>query len=86
MGGTPRRPYPKEVWSPSGGWWSQPRLWKRNTVIAGLGAFAVVAFVFKKSAELEKRTIYPRVWIPSMMWSKQFKDNDDPYFQPPKSL
>ncbi|ORX68047.1 glycoside hydrolase [Linderina pennispora] len=80
------KPYPKQVWSPAGGWWAQPKSWKRNTVIVGLGAAAVVAFVFKKSAELEERTIYPRVWTPSMMWSKQFKNNDDPNFQPPKSL
>ncbi|KAJ2824720.1 hypothetical protein IWW50_003196 [Coemansia erecta] len=86
MGGTPHKPYPKHVWSPSGGWWAQPNTWKRNTVIVGLGITAVMAFVFKKSAELEKRTLYPRVWIPSMIWSKQFKDESDPNFQPPKSL
>ncbi|KAJ2006624.1 hypothetical protein H4R26_001264 [Coemansia thaxteri] len=86
MGGTPRKPYPTHVWSPSGGWWSQPKQWKRNTIIIGLGTSVVVGFVFKKSAELEQRTLYPRVWIPSMMWSKQFKNKDDPDFQPPKSL
>ncbi|KAJ2882240.1 hypothetical protein H4R27_003577 [Coemansia aciculifera] len=86
LGGTPHKPYPKHVWSPSGGWWSQPKQWKRNTLIVGLGTSLVLAFIFKKSAELEQRTLYPRVWIPSMIWSKQFKTKDDPNFQPPKSL
>ncbi|KAJ1728875.1 hypothetical protein LPJ61_003804 [Coemansia biformis] len=72
-GGTPHKPYPKHVWSPSGGWWAQPKQWKRNTLIVGAGITAFMAFVFVKSAELEQRTLYPRVWIPSMIWSKQFK-------------
>ncbi|KAJ2316151.1 hypothetical protein IWW51_005713 [Coemansia sp. RSA 2702] len=63
-----------------------PKTWKRNTVIVGIGIAATMAFVFKKSAELERRTLYPRVWIPSMIWAKQFKDDSDPNFQPPKSL
>ncbi|KAJ2724556.1 hypothetical protein GGI07_001903 [Coemansia sp. Benny D115] len=86
MGGTAHKPYPKHVWSPAGGWWAQPKTWKRNTAIVGVGALCFLGFVFKKSAELEQRTLYPRVWIPSMMWSKQFKNTDDPNFQPPKSL
>ena len=28
--------YPKYVWSPSGGWWCNPRHWKRNTMYAFL--------------------------------------------------
>ncbi|KAJ1792021.1 hypothetical protein LPJ59_004896, partial [Coemansia sp. RSA 2399] len=87
-GGGPRRPYPKTVWSPSGGWWAQPKTWKRNTAIVSLGILAVSAVIFKKSADIEHRVIYPRMWVPSMMWAKQFKEgnNDDPYFRPPKSL
>ncbi|KAJ1735387.1 hypothetical protein GGI11_001554 [Coemansia sp. RSA 2049] len=86
MGGGPRRPYPKSVWSPSGGWWAQPNTWKRNTAIVSVGILAVSAYLFKTSAELERRAVYPRVWIPSMLWAKQFKNNTDPKFQPPKSL
>ena len=29
-----RYPYPKWVWSPTGGWWAHPRAWKRNTFAA----------------------------------------------------
>jgi len=36
MGGGKRFAYPKYVWSPTGGWWCEPRNWKRNTAIAFL--------------------------------------------------
>ncbi|KAJ1920716.1 hypothetical protein H4219_001115 [Mycoemilia scoparia] len=85
MGGAVQKPYPKEVWSPAGGWWSNPKQWKRNTAIVGAGLFTTLAFVWYKSAQLERRTQYPRGWIPSMLWSKQFKEND-PNFQPPEPL
>lgn len=32
-GGAKRFEYPKYVWSPSGGWWCEPRNWRRNTAI-----------------------------------------------------
>jgi hypothetical protein len=38
-------PFPKEVWSPSGGWWSRPANWRSNTIVAlagiGLATFGV---------------------------------------------
>eukprot|EP01035_Chromulina_nebulosa_P067087 gene67087-91883_t len=34
MGGGRRFLYPKWVWSPTGGWWSNHPYWKRNTAIA----------------------------------------------------
>ena len=33
MGGGRRFLYPKWVWSPTGGWWSNNPHWKRNTAI-----------------------------------------------------
>ncbi|OMH84533.1 hypothetical protein AX774_g1938 [Zancudomyces culisetae] len=77
------KPYPKNVWSPAGGWWSQPKAWKRNSVIVGLGTTVLTGFLFYKSAQIERRTSYPTDWVPSMLWAKQFKE-DDPKFQPPK--
>ena len=38
QGGVKKFDYPKYVWSPTGGWWCNPRNWKRNTAIC----FAVV--------------------------------------------
>jgi hypothetical protein len=59
MGGAPHDPhypgYPTQVWSPTGGWWCHPKLWRRNTVIAFAGIFAVCIPIAMKSAELEVR-------------------------------
>ncbi len=50
MGGGHRFPYPKYVWSPSGGWWATPANWKRNTLI--FIAFQVsVCYIFTLYAE-----------------------------------
>ncbi|RUS15780.1 hypothetical protein BC937DRAFT_92004 [Endogone sp. FLAS-F59071] len=53
QGGVKRYPYPKEVWSPSGGWWSQPKAWKANTVITVIGLTVVTAGIWRVSAERE---------------------------------
>ncbi|KIJ28564.1 hypothetical protein M422DRAFT_235617 [Sphaerobolus stellatus SS14] len=76
MGGGARYPYPKEVWSPSGGWWTRPKAWKANTFIAFLGIGVVAYQVFKLSASKEWRYIQPDKPIPSMMWARQYKDAD----------
>merc|ERR1711924_221345 len=60
---------PKDVWSPSGGWYADPRGWRKNTAMA----FGVVALVviplWMKSASMEKRHREPFRWIPSMLWT-----------------
>ncbi|CAI2162188.1 921_t:CDS:2 [Funneliformis geosporum] len=76
MGAVKRYPYPKEVWSPAGGWWSRPANWKSNTTIITAGVFVIVGIVWKISAEREWRHNKPNKWIPSMMWSKQFKNGE----------
>ena len=53
QGGVKKYPYPLYVWSPSGGWWCNPKAWKRNTMLAFLfGALACVP-VFIISSKLE---------------------------------
>ena len=45
MGGGRKFPYPKYVWSSTGGWWANPKNWKRNTIalfVVGWGMTAVV--------------------------------------------
>lgn len=51
MGADGRFPYPKEVWSPAGGWWPYPRAWKANTAIAFLitAACAVPVFILSEN-------------------------------------
>ncbi|PCH36827.1 hypothetical protein WOLCODRAFT_127697, partial [Wolfiporia cocos MD-104 SS10] len=55
QGGGQRYPYPKEVWSPAGGWWSRPSNWKANTAVAFAGILAITYGVWNISAEREWR-------------------------------
>ncbi|BGO91338.1 hypothetical protein NBRC10512_007078 [Rhodotorula toruloides] len=76
MGGGAQYPYPKEVWTPAGGWWTNPHNWRTNTAYAMLGIAFVGYGIFKFSAEHEERHTAPTRWIPSMMWAKQFKNGE----------
>ncbi|KAI9794728.1 MAG: hypothetical protein M1833_007385 [Piccolia ochrophora] len=78
MGGGDKVPYPKHVWSPAGGWYSQPANWKANTAVMGLLVFGVTAFVWKTSAERETRDFFPAKgrFYPSRWWSKQVVEHD----------
>ncbi|KAL1922749.1 uncharacterized protein VTP21DRAFT_9125 [Calcarisporiella thermophila] len=76
MGGVQRYPYPKDVWSPAGGWWTQPKNWRVNTAITAIGMAVIIAGVWKFSADREWRHNEPKRWIPSSMWEKQFRDGE----------
>ncbi|AEO66898.1 c4d8a05a-6fa0-4e34-9dee-7ee2dd0bca09 [Thermothielavioides terrestris] len=73
MGGGRKIPYPKHVWSPAGGWYSQPANWKANTAAFSLVIFGITAWLWKLSAELEYRHHMPEPdrFFPSRYWSKQ---------------
>nr|KAJ3422853.1 hypothetical protein HK105_005937 [Polyrhizophydium stewartii] len=73
-GGGAHFPYPKWVWTPYGGWWTNPKNRAFNSLVTGSIVLASAAILFKISAEVETRHRYPRVWIPSMLWSKEFHD------------
>ncbi|CAK9210442.1 unnamed protein product [Sphagnum troendelagicum] len=64
--------YPKGVWSPTGGWWSDHKYWRRNTALALAGIFLVCIPIAMTSARLEQRPIPPRRPIPSQWWCKNF--------------
>ncbi|EMR11516.1 hypothetical protein PNEG_00529 [Pneumocystis murina B123] len=68
--------FPKHVWSPSGGWWCQPRKWKSNTAICIAGISLIVFWVWKTSVEKEWRYNKPSGWIPSLLWSKGLKEQN----------
>ncbi|KAJ6594398.1 hypothetical protein B0H19DRAFT_853810, partial [Mycena capillaripes] len=53
QGGGGRYPYPKHVWSPAGGWWSQPANWKMNTFIASCGMALVCGAIIRGVAHRE---------------------------------
>ena len=46
-------PYPKFVWSPTGGWYCNPPNWKRNTGLATLFVLASSGVMWYVSAQLE---------------------------------
>ncbi|KAI1434999.1 hypothetical protein GGR50DRAFT_658828 [Xylaria sp. CBS 124048] len=76
MGGGRRVPYPKHVWSPAGGWYSQPSNWKANTAAAAAVMFGITAMAFSLSAEREYRAHMPEPhrFFPSRYWSRQIKE------------
>ncbi|KAK5660341.1 hypothetical protein OQA88_12882 [Cercophora sp. LCS_1] len=78
MGGGPRVPYPKHVWSPAGGWYTQPSNWKRNTAIASVCMWVIVGFTWKLSAEIEERHKMPEAgrFYPSRYWSRQIVEHE----------
>ncbi|CEF99325.1 unnamed product [Ostreococcus tauri] len=63
------------VWSPYGGWFADPKGWRRNTALGfvGLGVLAFATWDF--SRKREKRPIYPAHRVPSQMWSNAFDEN-----------
>ncbi|KIW08718.1 uncharacterized protein PV09_00661 [Verruconis gallopava] len=78
MGGGGKIPYPKHVWSPAGGWYSQPSNWKSNTLIAGAVLFGISAILFNISANIERRPRMPEPgrFYPSRYWSKQIREHE----------
>ncbi|KAF8153379.1 hypothetical protein B0H34DRAFT_103415 [Crassisporium funariophilum] len=74
MGGGGRYPYPKYVWSPAGGWWVRPSNWVSNTAVASVGVLAATYAVWSLSASLERRTVQPDRFIPSMLWAKEYTE------------
>jgi hypothetical protein len=63
------------VWTTYGGWFADPKAWKRNTVggFVALGALAMMTFNYSRARE--KRPIYPAHAIPSQRWSGAFDAN-----------
>lgn len=53
------RRYPKEVWSPAGGWYSRPANWKANTAVMGAFVIGIAAMAFSLSADREYRDKMP---------------------------
>ncbi|KAL1978913.1 hypothetical protein VTN31DRAFT_1772 [Thermomyces dupontii] len=76
MGGGGKIPYPKEVWSPAGGWYAQPANWKANTAKMGLAILGIAAITWSISAERERRDRMPDPdrFFPSRYWSKQIRE------------
>ncbi|CAB3998802.1 Hypothetical predicted protein [Paramuricea clavata] len=76
MGGGKRFDYPKYVWSPSGGWWCEPRNWRRNTAIGFGMIFAACVPICWLSWQLERRPVAPYRHIFSQRFAKHAKEDD----------
>ncbi|EIM23060.1 hypothetical protein E3Q22_00638 [Wallemia mellicola] len=74
MGGGAQFPVPKDVWTPAGGWWTNPRNWKANTAVVFTAIGFLTYGVWNYSASKENRTREPSRWIPSMIWAREFKE------------
>ena len=70
-------PYPKWVWTPTGGYWCNPPNWKRNTALAGVIWTGIVAITFNWSSNNERRPLKPVAYpIPSQYWCKHAAEDD----------
>ncbi|KAI2606920.1 uncharacterized protein GGS25DRAFT_493800 [Hypoxylon fragiforme] len=78
MGGGSKVPYPKHVWSPAGGWYTQPSNWKFNTAIFMGVIVGISALTWKLSAEREFRYKMPEPgrFYPSRNWTKQIREHE----------
>ncbi|KAJ5097216.1 hypothetical protein N7478_000872 [Penicillium angulare] len=78
MGGGGKIAYPKEVWSPAGGWYSRPANWKVNTAIMGAFVIGIAGMAFSLSAEREYRDKMPEPgrFFPSRYWSRQIREHE----------
>ncbi|RUS30204.1 hypothetical protein BC938DRAFT_479721 [Jimgerdemannia flammicorona] len=79
QGGVKRFAYPKEVWSPAGGWWAQPKTWKSNTVVVALGMAVTCAGVWRLSAERETTRKSHSVFCSFHAVAAQRTDSVDPF-------
>lgn len=69
--------YNREIWYPHGGFYCDPKGWRKNTVFA-LGAVALVGYLtFRFSSAIETRHMAPKGWIPSLMWNERVPDPVD---------
>ncbi|KZM23756.1 uncharacterized protein EKO05_0000933 [Ascochyta rabiei] len=78
MGGGGKIPYPKHVWSPAGGWYTQPANWRANTAVIGLVLVSIVGMAWSVSAQREYRDKMPEPgrFFPSRYWSTQIVEHE----------
>ena len=63
------------VWTTYGGWFPDPKHWRRHTLggFVALGALSFATWNFSRARE--QRPIYPAHPIPSQRWSNAFDEN-----------
>ncbi|KAK6525798.1 hypothetical protein TWF281_010842 [Arthrobotrys megalospora] len=75
MGGGGKIPYPKHVWTPSGGWYAQPKNWRTNTLTMGALLVGISVMTLHLSANIEHRESMPEKgrFFPSRWWSREIR-------------
>ncbi|KAK9383843.1 uncharacterized protein V2V93DRAFT_362852 [Kockiozyma suomiensis] len=61
MSGGKRYPFPKHVWAPTGGWWPNPKNWKRNTYGVGASIFLGIIYLRFFGPQIMTPTFRPEV-------------------------
>ncbi|KAK2077564.1 hypothetical protein QBZ16_004409 [Prototheca wickerhamii] len=69
MGGASDLNVPKGIWSPAGGFYPDPKYWRRNTALAVAVIVGIATPVFFLSASKEQRYGVPQHPIPSQKWA-----------------
>ncbi|PSC68345.1 hypothetical protein C2E20_8074 [Micractinium conductrix] len=59
---------PKEIWSPTGGFFADPKNWRRNFVFAAFALAGMGYLGFRQSIKMEQRHARPNDTIPSQRW------------------
>ena len=63
-----------KVWSPAGGWFADPKYWKRNTMLGFAFLGVASATIFNYSRQVEQRPLAPTRRIPSQGWCANFPE------------
>ena len=63
-----------KVWSPAGGWFADPKYWKRNTLLGFAFLGVASATIFNYSRQVEQRPLAPTRRIPSQGWCANFPE------------
>ena len=57
MGGGTKIRFPSHVWTPTGGWYANPKNWKRNTMVVAGGIAFLSFLIYRKGESLQRRPV-----------------------------
>ena len=60
-----------QIWTSYGGWFADPKHWRRNTAVGFGIVFVSSAYVFNVSRKMEQRPQQPHHRIPSQSWAPE---------------
>mmetsp|Transcript_17838 Transcript_17838/g.38381 ORF Transcript_17838/g.38381 Transcript_17838/m.38381 type:complete len:123 (-) Transcript_17838:504-872(-) len=69
--------YTRETWYPHGGFYVDPKGWRKNLGLALAGAGLIYYGVWQYSIQQEVRLRAPKTWIPSLLWNPNVPDPVD---------